>query len=201
MYQLCGIVDAFKSGITKIFTQFCENVKKSFPLTPDSFLGHSPRFYSKNVLYFSHIGCIFLLFSIMSFEMCPQSTCTRGCIVALVAFVWLFLTVSPVKMSPQITRLWKCKVTLTAFVRLFSAVPFQMLPQIACQRGCKVTLVAFVWLFPTVHFEMCRQIASQRRYIVSLFLENFHIHKGLFYPVLFPNCCFILTFGLQLIKE
>ena len=35
-----------------------------------------------------HIGCICLFFSIVPFQMYPQSACLWGCIVTLVAFVW-----------------------------------------------------------------------------------------------------------------
>ena len=55
--------------------------------------------------------------------MSPQIACPRGCIVALVAFVWFF-----------------------------STVRFQMCPQSTCIRGCKVTLVAFVWFNDIVRF-------------------------------------------------
>ena len=61
------------------------------------------------------------LFPAVRFQMCPQITCPRGCIVTLVTFVWLF-----------------------------STVHFQMLPQMACLRRCKVTLVTFVWLFSII---------------------------------------------------
>ena len=37
----------------------------------------------------SHIGCICLFFSIVPFQMYPQGACLWGCIVTLVAFVWL----------------------------------------------------------------------------------------------------------------
>ena len=40
---------------------------------------------------FTHLT--FDLFSSVNFQMIPQIVCTRGCIVALVAFVWLFPTV------------------------------------------------------------------------------------------------------------
>ena len=69
-----------------------------------------------------HIDCIWLtffpIFSSVLFQMCPQITCPKGCIVKLAAFVWLFSTVS-----------------------------FQICPQMACLRRCKFTLLAFVWLF------------------------------------------------------
>ena len=95
--------------------------------------------------------------------------CTRGGIVALVAFVWLFSTVR-FQMCPQIAWIRAGKVTLAAFVWLFSTVRYQMCPQIACQRRGIVTLVAFVWLFSTVRFQMCPQIACPRRGIIRLHL-------------------------------
>ena len=78
----------------------------------------------------SHIGCICRLFSTVHFQMSPQMGCPRGCIITLVAFVWLF-----------------------------STVHFQMCPQIVCPRRGIVTLVTLVWLFSTVCFQMCPQIA------------------------------------------
>ena len=50
-------------------------------------------------------------------------------------------------MSPQIAFIRGCIVTLVAFVWLFSTVYFQMFPQIACPRRGIVSLVAFVWFF------------------------------------------------------
>ena len=89
----------------------------------------------------------------------PQIACLRGCIIALVAFVWLFSTVC-FQMFPQRTWIRACKVTLVTFVWLLSTVLFQMWPQIACMNGCKVTLVAFVWLFSTVHFRL-KELGSE----------------------------------------
>ena len=86
--------------------------------------------------------------------MSPQITCISGCIVALVAFVWLFSAVR-FQMRPQTGCTRRCKITLAAFVWLFSTVCFQMPQKIACVRGCIVTLVAFVWLFSTVCLQMC----------------------------------------------
>ena len=51
--------------------------------------------------------------------MSPQTVCPRGCIITLVAFVWLFSTVF-IKMVPQSACPNGCIVTLVAFVRLFS---------------------------------------------------------------------------------
>merc|ERR1712213_197341 len=43
----------------------------------------------------SHIGCIFLASLLCALpQMFPQSTCIRGCIVTLIAFVWFFSTVN-----------------------------------------------------------------------------------------------------------
>ena len=67
----------------------------------------------------------FLVFSPLCFQMSPQTVCPRGCIITLVAFVWLFSTVF-----------------------------LKMVPQSACPNGCIVALVAFVWLFSTVFLQM-----------------------------------------------
>ena len=82
----------------------------------------------------------------MCFQMSPQIAFLNGCIVTLVAFVWLFSTVSH-QMSPQIAFHRRGIIALVAFVCLFSTVCFQMLPQIACMRRCIVALVAFVPTF------------------------------------------------------
>ena len=118
-------------------------------------------------------GCIVTLvafvwlFSSVHFQMCPQTACIKGCIVALIAFVCLFSTVC-FQMFPQSTGMMRCKVALVAFVCLFSNVCFQMSPQNTCMRWCIVTLVAFVWLFSAVRFQMCPQITCLRGCIVTL---------------------------------
>ena len=45
-----------------------------------------------------------LFFSIVSFQMCPQAVCPRGCIITLDAFVHLFSAVH-FQMCSQITRM------------------------------------------------------------------------------------------------
>ena len=80
----------------------------------------------------------------MCFQMCPQTTCLRGCIVTLAAFVWLFSTVH-LQMCLQSTCIWGCIITLVAVVWIFPTVRFQVCPQIAFLRECIVTLVAFFW--------------------------------------------------------
>ena len=72
--------------------------------------------------------------------------CPRGCIVTLVAFVWLFSTVR-FQMCSQTEYMRGCIVTLVAFIWPFSTVSFQMCPQISCMRRDKVALVAFVWFY------------------------------------------------------
>ena len=47
-----------------------------------------------------NIGSIYLALSSVHFQMCPEMACLRGCILALVAFVWLFTTVC-FQMVPQ----------------------------------------------------------------------------------------------------
>ena len=98
--------------------------------------------------------------------MCLQIACSNGCIITLVAFVWLFSTVR-FQMCPQCAWIRACIVALVAFVWLFSDMDFQMSLQVACIRGCIITLVAFVWIFSTVHFQMCPQMARIRRCIIT----------------------------------
>ena len=139
----------------------------------------------------SRIDCICMLFSRVSFQMCPQIACLYRCKVALVAFVcffkcllrlsarpdaksnllhlyaflkWLFKCVC---LSPQIVCPNRCKVAFIAFV-CFSQVTFQMCPQVVCLYRCKVALVAFVRFFSRVSFQMCPQIACLYRCIVAL---------------------------------
>ena len=69
---------------------------------------------------------LYWLFPTVRFQMSPQSACTKGCIVTLVAFMWCFSTVC-----------------------------FQMCPQIFCVWSFRVTLVTLVWLLSNVHFQMC----------------------------------------------
>ena len=88
--------------------------------------------------------------------MCLQCACMRGCIITLVASVWLYPTVC-FQMGPQMAYLRRCIITLAAFVWLFSTVGFQMCPQMVRPRWCIVTLVAFVWLFSTVCHKMYPQ--------------------------------------------
>ena len=114
-----------------------------------------------------NIGSIYLALSSVHFQMCPEMACLRGCILALVAFVWLF-TIVCFQMVPQNVCTWRFLITPIAFVWPFSAVDFQMSPQIACLSGSKITLAAFVQLFPNVRFQMCPQIACLWRSIVTL---------------------------------
>ena len=107
---------------------------------------------------YSHWLHLFAFSPMCFFQLFPQIACQRGCIVTLVAFVWLFSTVC-FQMFPQIVCTRGCIVTLqcdyasscaddlnalVAFVWLFSTVCSQMFPQIACMSGCIVTLFAFV---------------------------------------------------------
>ena len=99
--------------------------------------------------------------------MCPQIAFLWGCIITLVAFVWLFSTVY-FEMSPQSTWIRVCIFALHAFVWFFSTVCFQMCPQAVCPRWCKVALVTFVRLFPIVCFQMSPQMVCPRRCKVTL---------------------------------
>ena len=69
---------------------------------------------------------LYWLFPTVRFQMSPQTACTIGCIVRLVAFMWCFSTVC-----------------------------FQMCPPLFCVWSFKVTLVTLVWLLSNVHFQMC----------------------------------------------
>ena len=107
------------------------------------------------------------LFPNVCFRMSTQTACIRRCIVTSIAFIWLFSTV-PFQMYPQIVNPNRCIVTLVAFVWFFSTVHFQMYLQTACMNGCKVTLIAFVCLFSTVYFQMCHQNVFIRGWIITL---------------------------------
>ena len=114
----------------------------------------------------SHWSDLLRFFSV-GFQMSPQMASSRGCIVTLIAFIWLVSTVG-FHMFPQIGWIMACKVTLVVSVWFFSTVSFQMYPQSACIKGCIVTLVAFVALFFTVCFQTFPEIACQRGCIVTL---------------------------------
>ena len=55
-----------------------------------------PKPQSKNLTHWVHL----FSFVLCAFQMCPEMACLRGCILALVAFVWLFTTVC-FQMVPQ----------------------------------------------------------------------------------------------------
>ena len=61
-------------------------------------------------MYLVALVALVCFFSTVGFQMVPQITCLRGCIITLVAFVWLFSTVG-FQMSPQITCIRCSKVT------------------------------------------------------------------------------------------
>ena len=97
--------------------------------------------------------------------MSPQIACPRGCILTLVAFVWLFYTVY-FQMCPQSAWIIACIFALVAFVWLFSVVHFKMLLQIACMIGCIITLVAIVRFFCTLTILslkfFCKELSCSR---------------------------------------
>ena len=95
-------------------------------------------------------------------------------------------------MSSQIIYTRGCIVTLVAFVWLFSTVCFHMFPQTICPRGCIVTLVAFVWPLPIVCFQMFLQTAFQRKFQVTL-VTSFGIFAFLFHGELDISLTFIWT--------
>ena len=62
-------------------------------------------------------------FSTVCSQMSSQIACKSGCVVALIAFVWLLPTMR-FQVVPQVDCLNGCKITLAAFVSLFAAVCF-----------------------------------------------------------------------------
>ena len=140
-------------------------------------------------------------FPTVYFQMSPQTTWIRGCIVTLAAFVWLFFTVY-IQMSPQTVCPRRCKVTLIAFVWLFSTVYFQMWPQSTWIRACIVTLVAFVWLLSTVCLKMFPQTVCPRRCKVTLvaFVWLFLQTKVMIFKILF-HCHCALWFGQMVVSN
>ena len=111
----------------------------------------------------------------------------EGCIVTLVAFVWLFSIVS-LHMWPQSTWIRACIVTLVAFIWLFSTMYFQMSPQITCPREFISTLNVFVWIF----FIVC---PSHWNCYIIIACVQMNFHKVLIhYRTCFssPDGCFLL---------
>ena len=94
----------------------------------------------------SHIDCTYLTFASVCFQMSHQIACLKGCIVTLIAFVWLFSTVC-FQVCPQIVFPRGFIVTLVAFFWLFSFVCFYMSFTIVCLRKCIVALVALLTFF------------------------------------------------------
>ena len=90
-------------------------------------------FLSHLYCVFSHLSLDFLpvrirtyiwwAFCRCGFQMCLQKTSPRGCMVTLIAFVWLFFTLC----------FWRS-------------------PYIAWVRGCIVTMVTLIWFFSAVYF-------------------------------------------------
>ena len=78
----------------------------------------------------NRIGCICLFFHTVRYQMSPQCTCIIGRkpTLSLVALVWLF-SILWFQMDPQITFLKGCIITLVAFVRFSSAMCFYINPQ------------------------------------------------------------------------
>ena len=99
------------------------------------------------------------LLCIMCFQMHPQITCPRRCIIALAAFFWLFSAVTSNGLHVKWNSLNCCICTIfpncvfrrnhvTGYICLFlSSVCLEMRPQIACLGGWKVTVVAFCLAF------------------------------------------------------
>ena len=83
----------------------------------------------------------------MGFQVYPHMACPRGCIVALVAFVWLFSTVC-FQMCPQSTIIRGSIVALVAFVGLLHTMSPHMSFDNGCMLECIVTLEAFVDIRP-----------------------------------------------------
>ena len=119
----------------------------------------------------SRIDCICMLFSRVSFQMCPQIACLYRCKVALVAFVCFFKCLLKLSARTDAKSHWlhlyafspkgvfRCflkspawidgKSQMVALVRFF-----QLSPQIVCPKRCKVALVAFLHFFSWGSFQM-----------------------------------------------
>ena len=99
-------------------------------------------------------SCIFLNFSTVCFQMSPQITWLRGCIITQAAFAWEEVTLAAFIClfsfcSFECFLKNRCIVTLVTFVWTVSTVGFQLAPQRTFIIACIVTLAAFVWLFST----------------------------------------------------
>ena len=101
------------------------------------------------------------LFSTVYFQMSPQSTYIRGCIITLIAFFFTFL--ESVFSNVSSNGLYKkMQSHINTFVWLCSTVCFQMSPQITCTKRSITTLVALIWLFSTGYYQMVPQSACIR---------------------------------------
>ena len=89
----------------------------------------------------SHIGCIWIIFSRVSLQMCPQSSFPK-----IKTFIWFFSWMIS-QLSPQIVCINQQIVALIAFVWFFSRVSIEMPNQIACMNWCKFSLVASARFF------------------------------------------------------
>ena len=89
----------------------------------------------------SHIGCIWIIFSRVSLQMCPQSSFPK-----IKTFIWFFSWMIS-QLLPQIVCINQQIVALVAFVWFFSRVSIEMPNQIACMNICKFSLVASARFF------------------------------------------------------
>ena len=90
------------------------------------------------------------------FQMYSQIACLRGCIVTLVAFVWLFSTMCLNFLCCVFSNCLPERIYnhIGCACFTFSTMCFQMCRQIACMRGCKTTLVALFYFSSTVSLQM-----------------------------------------------
>ena len=117
---------------------------------------------SKNIKCLGICSCIY---SFVVGSICGVRVCIKS---YLVLFLRTVFTTVGFKMGPQIACLGGCIVALVALVWLFSTVCFQMCPQMPRLKGCIVALITFVSFFSTVSYQMCPQMVRIRRYIVAL---------------------------------
>ena len=143
MFQMCPQITCLRGCIVTLvaFVWLFSTVRFQMSLQIACLRGCKVTFFSSSEN--RHIGCICLAFLHCAFSNVSSNCLPKRSLVALVSFNWLFTIVS-FQMCPQIACRRGCIITLVAFVWLFSTVSFQMSPQTACLRGCKFTLVTFI---------------------------------------------------------
>ena len=130
------------------------------------------------------------------FKMSPQIMCMTGCIITLVAFVWLVTTVC-LQMSPQITYLGGGIVTLFAFVWLFSTVYIQVCPQNRISLIYEAFLHCapsngYIYANPPLLHTPSNILTEISTALMSLF-QNLASITSLLFVCSFSFCCLFLT--------